>query len=274
MLSQIISLGDVIERCVVSGISKHISYLTQNIANLSFEFSSCLFAFFAQLINDKNFYKLLSIAMFKQIPVICPFFEKALQNNSSLKSFQPFSDFIFHIFDINGLNACFEKGVDIGRILAKFLSDFHSIVISYFDSSQSEDRDQLFSYLSFTCLFEFCDKMSHPEIVQIFFEEFIHNEAENEGKCARNSLQLIVDDPSLKSFIWVNDFCISESLRSNIPKLNLIPISSSLLKMVQNINIKNEASFFDGYNISFQLFVHSTLSILLIQHDKKYENYS
>jgi hypothetical protein len=38
--------------------------------------------------------------------------------------------------------------------------------------------------------------------------------------------------------------------------------------MVQNINIKNEASFFDGCNISFQLFIHSTLSILLIQHDK------
>jgi hypothetical protein len=35
--------------------------------------------------------------------------------------------------------------------------------------------------------------------------------------------------------------------------------------MVQNICIENEKSFFDGCDISFQLFIHSALPILLIQ---------
>jgi hypothetical protein len=108
--------------------------------------------------------------MFQQIPTIGSFGKSSFSNNSSLESLKPFSDFIFHIVTISGLNVCYEKGIDIGRIFAKFLSDFHSIVISYFDLSQSPDRDQLFSYSISDYLFEFCEKMLHPEIYQIFFE--------------------------------------------------------------------------------------------------------
>jgi hypothetical protein len=101
--------------------------------------------------------------------------------------------------------------------------------------------------------------MSHPEIYQILFEELILNEIENEGKCARNSLQLGVDDASLTSILWINTFCISESYRSSIPKLNLIPISISLLKMIQNIHVEDKNLFLMGViylsNFSFiQLF--------------------
>jgi hypothetical protein len=46
VLSQIISLGDARERCVVSGISKHINDLIQKIIHFSFEFSSNLFTIF------------------------------------------------------------------------------------------------------------------------------------------------------------------------------------------------------------------------------------
>jgi hypothetical protein len=76
--------------------------------------------------------------MFQQISIIPSYFQTAFQSNPSLKSFKPFSDFINHILNVKGLESCYQKGIDIGRIFARFLSNLHSISISYFDSSQSE----------------------------------------------------------------------------------------------------------------------------------------
>lgn len=196
-LSQLVSTGDGMRRCVVLGISDFINQWISKLVQIhNLKFVSSLIHFFGQLINDDLFRKLFSQSIYLNCNEIIHFLSSSISANQLDLSFlKPFPKFLFHIFHFENFREfCQEETIDCPNFLAELFTNCHTCVINYFDTSASNGKEHVSCWTEFNFFIEFFSQYNQQSLSQKFFELLFEKDLKNEGQATRNSISLTLDD--------------------------------------------------------------------------------